>query len=441
MIVRGQKLVLTNVLLFANISDGNDKILRLILGLLIALLGLTVQFITQPFKKSSDDNVYCVVQLMLVLFFALGIMVKLCDTGDSCSEIVGVASAYEVSVVMICGSFLVLAIPMGMFARQLVLAQAVPILRDARTMEPPELLLRKGERYHLFLSHGWSTGQDQCAVIKRQLQLLLPGIVVFLDVDDLQEIGDLEGYVRATGVMLFFLSKKYFGSRNCQKEIKATLELKKPLVLVHEQQEDKGGGSLDVLKAECGGDAMREDIFKERTAIVWHRISHFQNLTLKLIATEMLHHGPTYGSGQEEIRLTFQDELHVSGLALSKPLVIWCSASNPGVAALATELVSSMAIGGQTIRVVYSQDCTLTSLRTLGHTLVHMLLYLNDETWLTQGDVLERDVRAALNAAKHANANAGRLSSFRLGAAEMASGKKSQSKEKIKIILAHENDP
>ena len=29
---------------------------------------------------------------------------------------------------------------------------------------------------------------------------------VFLDVDDLQDIGDLEGYVRATGVMLFFLS-------------------------------------------------------------------------------------------------------------------------------------------------------------------------------------------------------------------------------------------
>jgi hypothetical protein len=50
-------------------------------------------------------------------------------------------------------------------------------------MEPPVLLLRAGERYHLFLSHVWSTGQDQCAVIKRQLQLLLPGVVIFLDVD------------------------------------------------------------------------------------------------------------------------------------------------------------------------------------------------------------------------------------------------------------------
>merc|ERR1719424_311361 len=181
---------------------------------------------------------------------------------------------------MICVGLVGVLVPIGMVVHQLIFARPAPILRDARTMEPPKLLLGKGERYHLFLSHICSTGQDQCAIIKRQLQLLLPGVIVFLDVDDLEDIGDLEGYVRATGVMLFFLSKKYFGSRNCLKEIKATLELKKPLVLVHEQQEDKGGGSLDVLKAECGGDAMREDIFKERTAIVWHRISHFQNLTL-----------------------------------------------------------------------------------------------------------------------------------------------------------------
>ena len=107
-----------------------------------------------------------------------------------------------------------------------------------------------------------------------------------------EDIGDLEGYVRATSVMLFFLSKKYFGSRNCLKEIRATLEQKKPLVLVQEQQEDKGGGPLELLKAECRDEHMREAIFDGRTPIVWHRISHFQNLTLKLIATEMLRNGP-----------------------------------------------------------------------------------------------------------------------------------------------------
>ena len=70
----------------------------------------------------------------------------------------------------------------------------------------------------------WSTGQDQCAIIKRQLQLLMPGVVIFLDVDDLQDIGDLESYVRASGVMLFFLSKSYFSSRNCLREVRASLE-------------------------------------------------------------------------------------------------------------------------------------------------------------------------------------------------------------------------
>ena len=64
-----------------------------------------------------------------------------------------------------------------MFMRQMFVAHTVPILRVAGTMELPALVLGPGERYHLFLSHIWSTGQDQCAVIKRQLQLLLPGIM------------------------------------------------------------------------------------------------------------------------------------------------------------------------------------------------------------------------------------------------------------------------
>ena len=74
----------------------------------------------------------------------------------------------------------------------------------------------------------WSTGQDQCAIIKRQLQLLMPGVIIFLDVDDLQDIGNLENYVRQSGVMLFFLSKRYFSSRNCLREVRASIDFAKP---------------------------------------------------------------------------------------------------------------------------------------------------------------------------------------------------------------------
>ena len=62
----------------------------------------------------------------------------------------------------------------------------MPTFRLLSTKAPPALPLAKGHKWHLFLSHIWGTGQDQCATIKRQLCLLMPGVSIFLDVDDLQ---------------------------------------------------------------------------------------------------------------------------------------------------------------------------------------------------------------------------------------------------------------
>ena len=70
-----------------------------------------------------------------------------------------------------------------------------------------------------------STGQDQNAVIKRQLQHLLPSIRAFLDVDDLVEIGNLEEYIRESACVQFFLSKGYFQSRNCLREVRSTCQV------------------------------------------------------------------------------------------------------------------------------------------------------------------------------------------------------------------------
>ena len=178
------------------------------------------------------------------------------------------------------------------------------------------------------------------------------------------------------------------------------------LVLVHEQQEDKGGGPLDAIKAECRDDEMRAKIFDGRTTITWHRISHYQNLTLKLIANEMLSYGPKYGSGKEELTLILAGEVNVAELALDESLVLWCSAGNSGAAEAAQELVSSMASGGAALRVVDSQPVQASGVSAF------MLLYLNDKTWVEQGDVLERDVRAAR-----------------------------EGQPGLKIVMVHENDP
>ena len=161
-----QKLLLTNVLLFLNFgSGGSNKLLRLFAGCLIALLSLTLQFITHPFRKHTDDAFNCVAQMMLVLFFLIGIVIKLCDSEgpdaiyslldakveNSCSTLVGIDSVWAASIIMICVGLAVVLVPFGMLLRQLTLSQAVPILRDASTMEPPILLLGPAERYHLFL--------------------------------------------------------------------------------------------------------------------------------------------------------------------------------------------------------------------------------------------------------------------------------------------------
>ena len=191
--------------------------------------------------------------------------------------------------------------------------------------------------------------------------------------------------------MLFFLSKKYFGSRNCLKEIHASISQRKPLVLVHEQQEDKGGGPLETLKAECRDDKMREAIFAGRTPIVWHRTFHFQNLSLKLIATEMLRMNI---NAPEDLVLIQHGELDTSKLNLPMPLVLWCSTGNPGAVEVANELLMSMTSSNRdAIRVVDSMP-DVQALRDNGESAA-MLLYLNKDTWVEQGEALERDVRAA----------------------------------------------
>ena len=91
-----------------------------------------------------------------------------------------------------------------------VLTTGLPyVMHDTRTGQPVVLSLERGRKFHLFLSHIWGTGQDQVAAIKRQLCLLVPGISIFLDVDDLEEISALERYIDETAVIIIFLSKGY----------------------------------------------------------------------------------------------------------------------------------------------------------------------------------------------------------------------------------------
>jgi len=95
-------------------------------------------------------------------------------------------------------------------------------------------------------------------------------------VDDLKDIGDLEKYIERTDVIQIFLSKGYFGSRNCLREVSATLEKGRPYIFVQEIDAAKGGGSLEALKLELTDVDQRRRLFDGRSATHWYRIQEFQ---------------------------------------------------------------------------------------------------------------------------------------------------------------------
>jgi hypothetical protein len=93
------------------------------------------------------------------------------------------------------------------------------------------------------------------------------------DVDDLEDIGALETYVEETLEMLLFLSGGYLQSRNCLREVQATVDQDKPYMLVHEQDQTHGGAPLDKLMQQLTDVELRKQIFDGRVPIVWHRIA------------------------------------------------------------------------------------------------------------------------------------------------------------------------
>ena len=214
-------------------------------------------------------------------------------------------------------------------------------LRIASTRQPPELTLPAGGKYHLFLSHIWSTGQDATATIKRQLQRLLPEARIFLDVDDLQDIGSLERYVDESAVVLMFLSKGYFSSRNCLREVVSTLEKRKRIVLVHEADPSKGGQPLEDQKLELANAAHRAAVFEpERRVTTWFRIADFQHVSLVEIAEATLLGLPGYAD-VSTLPLVLPGSLAATKLVFQKKVVLYASKRNPGAQAAAKEMKSA----------------------------------------------------------------------------------------------------
>jgi len=324
----------------------------------------------------------------------------------------------------------------------------VRAIRVVGTGRRPEMSLADNQKYHLFLSHVWSTGQDAVAAMKRQLQLLIYNIHVFLDVDDLLSIDDLELYIQQSNIMLLFLSKGYFVSRNCLREVVATLEQAKHYVFAHEADPGKGGATVEELKKELKNESHRDQLFDDAHRInVWHRIQAFQEVSLVHIVEDMLRQCAGFDQG---LSLYIPESIFAQRLVFRAPVVLYVSPHNRGAMQVAQELSSSFqevsvtdalpAVGqitqrrtlhrsltrgtlaatpgvaatarlaararrgvGARLGVVVRQRALSNQAQAIGSANAavpptHFLLYLNDQTFIDDEGALAAEVRAAIAA-------------------------------------------
>ena len=117
------------------------------------------------------------------------------------------------------------------------------------------------------------------------LKLLIPSIRIWLDVDNLDDVGKLEASVKLSATFISFLSKGYFESINCRLELNAALQHSKPVAPIWEADENTGGATFKQLEQEIsdscgdmdlGADELLRRVLKdkENVPIVWVRDPH-----------------------------------------------------------------------------------------------------------------------------------------------------------------------
>mmetsp|Transcript_28041 Transcript_28041/g.94170 ORF Transcript_28041/g.94170 Transcript_28041/m.94170 type:complete len:1051 (+) Transcript_28041:106-3258(+) len=273
--------------------------------------------------------------------------------------------------------------------------RAKPRPRDNKARVISAMGLPDG-RYHVFLSHVWSSGQDQAKALKGQLQRYVQNISPFLDVDNLDDTARLEEHVGNSEAVIVLLTgstavadgapaSDYMRSRNCLRELRAAVERKRPLILLLETDPSHGGVPLDVHRAECP-DELREHVFAA-PLVTWHRLRPFQMCSMRLLIAELLRAWKAAGADQP---IFLPGDLLRSPpppLATRKEFHVYYSASNAGAAEVAESI--GEASGGR----LRSTDDPAQARSTCA-----FLLYLNSSTFApgAQAEALGCEVREAL---------------------------------------------
>ena len=327
--------------------------MRLLLATFVTLCALVWLLIARPYRRVEDNVLGASAQLILLTMLVCSTYFKFFTEvakvdSPLAHRLTGITDANVlVDVLLVATAVMLLAV--AVIAVVAVRAELkLRIIRVKKTGTPPRLTLAPGHVFHIFLSHVWGTGQTTVANIKQSLQLLLPGVRAFRDLDDLKDIGQLEEYVEQSACILVFLSRGYLLSRNCQRELHSALTRRKPLCLVHELNLLKGGLSLIELRDEFASLGRHFPPLEglqpghEASLIMWSHIPAFQLVSLRRIAEALLAASPTYlhAHFEGDLTLIMPGEESPAKLALGDHVALVVSPANEGAHEAAEELAA-----------------------------------------------------------------------------------------------------
>ena len=299
----GKKLVITGYL--ALLQPG--QLIQIYIALVVALCLLILQLRVQPYRSKPDEFLGFTSSTMLVFVLLCTLSVQTANKTTTS----GFADVTYFAILLFATSLSVILAALIMLLSDLASAHALPLARwvsDGDIASPAPL---ETDGFHAFVSHEWSGGQDQAKTIKSSLISLVPGLRVFLDVDDLTSTTELESFVARSDVVIVFLSGSsvddrslYFASKNCLRELRNAIALGKPLVFVLETDPQHGGVPLAMHLRDCPPDV--RPALDVAVVVPWLRMRAFQQVCLRLILSPCL----------RQLRPT--DELYISGEVLTQ---------------------------------------------------------------------------------------------------------------------------
>ncbi len=361
-----RKIVLTGAIMFIDTKEGSNKLLRLVIAGVVSVVYFGVLLAFHPYKRRDDYNLAFLSNLILIFCFLLGIVLKLCGEADKhdddkisfCTRFIGDSfDFYRASLLVVILTVTMLLATISLVAINAMRNTTESIVRMVSTRYSPNLELPEECSFHIFLSHVWSTGQSQTHAIVRKMQLFMPGLKIWLDVDELTGMDELEESVKASAVFVIFYSRNYFWSKNCQRELYTAIQLEKPIIVLYK------GDQLDIERmmqsciSHCNGDGspgatvILQRIFgndnefgidNTNAPILWLDVGHFSAAALNQVYCKVLSNLPYYKENPTLLNDGIMVPGEIGSVWLKSPINILTCESNYGASDIADELKATM---------------------------------------------------------------------------------------------------